>query len=55
MLWFINEVCEPYRYCYFKYYIKGANYCCISLISKNELIKIIQNANLNEKAEHYKT
>ena len=30
--------------------IKGSNYCCIiSLISKNEDIKIMQNADLTEK------
>ena len=35
--------------------IKGSDYCCIiSLISKNEAIKLLQNANLTEKKEHYK-
>ena len=31
--------------------IKGSDYCCIiSLISKNEAIKLLQNANLTEKS-----
>ena len=35
--------------------IKGSNYCCtISLISKNEAINLIQNADLTDKVEHYK-
>ena len=36
--------------------IRGYDYCCIiSLISKNEAINLMQNADLNEKeAEHYK-
>ena len=30
--------------------IKGSNYCCIiSLISKNEAIKLLKNADLTEK------
>ena len=30
--------------------IKGSDYCCIiSLISKNEAIKLLQNADLTEK------
>ena len=36
--------------------IKGSNYhCIISLISKNEALKLIQNADLTKKVEHYKT
>ena len=36
--------------------IKGFGYhCIIGLISKNEVINLIQNANLTKKAEHYKT
>ena len=36
--------------------IKGSGYnCIIGLISKNEVINLIQNANLTKKAEHYKT
>ena len=36
--------------------IKGSDYhCIISLISKNEAINLMQNANLTEKVEHYKT
>ena len=35
--------------------IKGSDYCrIISLISKNEAIKSMQNADLTKKAEHYK-
>ena len=35
--------------------IKGSDYrCIISLISKNEAIKMVQNADLTEKVEHYK-
>ena len=35
--------------------IKGSDYCCIiSLISKNEAINLLQNADLTKKAEHYK-
>ena len=35
--------------------IKGSDDCCvISLISKNEAICLIQNADLNKKVEHYK-
>ena len=35
---------------------KGSEYCCIiNGISKNEAINLQQNANLTEKAEHYKT
>ena len=36
--------------------IKGSDYrCTISLISKNEAIKLMQNANLTKKkAEYYK-
>ena len=31
--------------------IKGSDYCCIiSLISKNEAIKLMQNVNLTEKS-----
>ena len=34
--------------------IKDSDYCCIvSLISKNEAINLIQNADLTKKAEHY--
>ena len=37
-------------------YIKGCNYrCIISLISKNDAINLMQNADLTEKKEHYKT
>ena len=36
--------------------IKGPNYCgIISRIGKNETIDLMQNADLTEKAEHYKT
>ena len=36
--------------------MKGSDYrCIISLISKNEAINLMQNADLTEKAEHYKT
>ena len=36
--------------------IKGSNYrCIISLISKNETIDLIQNADLTKKMEHCKT
>ena len=36
--------------------IKGSNYhCIISGISKNEAIKLLQNIDLTEKVEHYKT
>ena len=36
--------------------IKGSDYCCIiGLISKNEAINLMQNADLTKKAEHYKT
>ena len=36
--------------------IKGPSYCCIiSLISKNEAINVMENADLNRKEEHYKT
>ena len=36
--------------------IKGSGYnCIIGLISKNEVINLIQNANFTKKAEHYKT
>ena len=36
--------------------IKGSDYrCIISLISKNKAINIMQNADLTEKKEHYKT
>ena len=35
--------------------IKGSDYCCIiSLISKNEVINLMQNADLIEKTIHYK-
>ena len=35
--------------------IKGSDYCCIiCLISKNEAINLMQNANLTKKAEYYK-
>ena len=35
--------------------IKGSGYhCIIGLISKNEVINVIQNADLTKKAEHYK-
>ena len=36
--------------------IKGSAYgSIISLISKNEAINLMQNADLTKKAEHYKT
>ena len=35
--------------------IKGSNDRCIILISKNEAIKLMQNADLTKKTEHYKT
>ena len=35
--------------------IKGSYYLCIvSLISKNEALNLMQNADLTEKKEHYK-
>ena len=35
--------------------IKDSNYrCIISLISKNEVINLMQNVDLTKKAEHYK-
>ena len=35
--------------------IKGSDYSCIiSLISKNEAINLMQNADLTKKVEHYK-
>ena len=35
---------------------KGSDYCCIiRLISNNEGINLMQNADLTKKAEHYKT
>ena len=35
--------------------IKGSDYrCIISLISKNEAINLMRNADLTKKAEHYK-
>ena len=35
--------------------IKGCDYhCIISLISKNEAINLMQNADLTEKVDHYK-
>ena len=34
--------------------VKGFYYCCIiRLISKNEAINLMQNADLTEKAKHY--
>ena len=36
--------------------IKDSDYrCIISLISKNEAIKLMQNAELTEKVQHHKT
>ena len=36
--------------------VKGSDYCCIiSLISKNEAINLMQNADLAKKTEHCKT
>ena len=36
--------------------VKDSDYCCIiSLISKNEAIKLIKNDDLTEKTKHYKT
>ena len=36
--------------------IKGSDYCCvISLISKTEAINLMQNTNLKQRKEHYKT
>ena len=35
--------------------VKGSDYRCImSLISKNEAINLLQNANLTKNVEHYK-
>ena len=35
--------------------IKGSDYhCIISLISKNKAIKLMENADLTKKVEHYK-
>ena len=34
--------------------IKGSDYCCIiSLISRNKVIHLMQNADLTKKVEHY--
>ena len=36
--------------------IIGSDYrCIVSLISKNEAINLMQNADITEKSEHYKT
>ena len=36
--------------------IKGSDFrCIISLISRNEAINVMQNADFTKKAEHYKT
>ena len=36
--------------------IEGSDYCCIiSLISKHKSINLMQNTDLTEKVEHYKT
>ena len=36
--------------------IKSTDYCCIiSVLSKSEAIKVMQNIDLTEKVEHYKT
>ena len=46
---FVNDVYEPYRYCYFK---QGSDYrCIISLISTNEAINLLQNSDLIEKSK----
>ena len=42
MSWYFNDVYE-----------KGSDYhCIISLISKNQTIKLMQNADLTERGEH---
>ena len=44
-----NDVCKPWWYCCFN--IKGSDYCCIiSLISKNEAINLLLNADLTKKS-----
>ena len=35
--------------------IKGSYFCIIGGISRNEAINLMQNADLTEKSEHYKT
>ena len=36
--------------------IRGSDYCCIiNAISKNEVIHLMQNADLTKTAEYYKT
>ena len=35
--------------------IKGSDFCIIGGISRNEAINLMQNADLTEKSEHYKT
>ena len=49
MSWFINDVDEPSDIAILN--IKGFDYRCnISLISKNEAIKLLQNDDLSEKS-----
>ena len=36
--------------------VKNTEYCCIiTVVSNTEAIKLLQNINLTEKREHYKT
>ena len=51
MSWFINDNLSDIAILN----IKGSNYrCIISLLSKNEAINLLKNADLTEKADHYK-
>ena len=51
MSWFINDNFSDIAILN----IKGSNYrCIISLLSKNEAINLLKNADLTEKADHYK-
>ena len=53
MSWYINNVYEPCDIAILN--IKGSDNCCIiSLSSKNEAIKLMQNADFTKKVEHYK-
>ena len=53
MSWFINDVVNLNDIAILN--IKGSDYrCIISLISKNEAINLLQNADLTEEEKHYK-
>ena len=54
MSWFINDGYELSNIAILK--IKNTNYCCIITgICKMEAIKLLQNIDLTEKVERYKT